>query len=520
MQPPDVARQAMSELGVLANELDALPAALAEAGLARTHLRAYLEAVQEYLDLCRSAWEAVAEEQLEQVGAESGYRQQAVAAARRVQRLKQDATRATSVGGARAAGPLPFLWRRRVQLVRHGLSVWRAQLMEPAPNPRLMGRALFTLQGYVGLASAGGLELVLLDLLLSATLVLLGLVTLGAVCLLLASMLGGGKAAQTATDGVVALAAALSWLVVLVFGVLSPLPLGQLMGASVFVPARAACLGWQGSQVVAALLRVWWIAVGSVAPLLLLVALALGGVALTPYEPLGAPTTALAAIALAGLLLYVTLLLAAMVAAAALLLLALPFVVAALTRFVREMANNARWVPAARRYVLPPALSVVLFATVLLLATTWYVGTALGWEHYSLVQADFAFIHGTLTRRGLAFMLVAGLPYLLLLDLPYRIGIGRWRVQRLADLEARRLELESQVRRLATLPATDEMLRAMQYDLVLLQFYRAQIDEARATSTAPYRIEGRLLAIGLSIAGALILDSGGGVVFRLLTGQH
>ena len=519
MQPPDVARQAMSELGVLASELHALPDALAEAGLARTHLRAYLEAIQDYLDLCRYAWEAVAEEQLEQVGAEAEYRQRAVAVARRIQRLKQDSTQATAGGQARPPRLLPFLWRRRVHLVRQGLSVWRKQL-EPVPNPLLMGRALFALQGYVGLASAGGLELVLLDLLLSTTLALLGLLTIGAVFLLVASMFGGGTAHQTATDAVIAATAAISWTVVLVFGVLSPLPLGQLMGASVFVPARAACLGWHGSQVVAALLRVWWLAIGSVGMLLVPVALVLGGVALAQYEPLRAPTTVLDVIAVAGVVLYVTLLLAAVVAAAALLLLALPFVVAALARFVRELAGNVHWVPAARRYVLPSVLAVVIFVTVLLLAATWYVGTALAWEHIALVQVDIAFVHGTLTLRGLAFMVVVALPYLLLFDLPYRIGIGRWRTQRLADLEARRLDLESQVRRLATLPATEELLRAMQYDLVLLQFYRGQIDEARATSTAPYRVEGRALTVVISIVGALILDSGGGVVFRLLTGQH
>jgi hypothetical protein len=519
MQPPDVARQAMSELGVLASELHALPDVLAEAGLARTHLRAYLEAVQDYLNLCCYAWEAVAEEQLEQVAAEAEYRQRAVAVARRIQRLKQESTQATGGGQARPPRRLPFPWRRRVYLVRQGLRVWRAQL-EPAPNPLLMGRALLTLQGYVGLASAGGLELALLDLLLSTTLALLGLFTVGAVFLLAAFMFGGGTVAQTATFAAIAVTAAISWTVVLVFGVLSPLPLGQLLGASVFVPARAACLGWRGSPVTAALLRVWWLAIGCVGVLLVPAALALGGVALAQYEPLPAPTTVLEAIYVAGIVLYVTLFLAAIVAAAALLLLALPFVVVALTRFIRELAGNVHWVPAARRYALLAALAVVIFITILLLAVTWYVGTALGWENIALVQADFAFVHGTLTRRGLAFMVVAALPYLLLFDLPYRIGIGRWRTQRLADLEARRLDLESQVRRLATLPATEELLRAMQYDLVLLQFYHGQIDEARATSAAPYRVEGRVLTVVISITGALLLDSGGGVVFRLLTGQH
>jgi hypothetical protein len=519
VQSPDVARQAMSELGVLARELDALPSALVEAGLARTHLRDYLEVVQDYLDLCRYAWEAVAEEQLEQVGAEAEYRRRAVAVARGVQRLRQACAQATGGGKTRPPRFLPLLWRRRVFLVRQGLGVWQ-QALDPAPNPLLMGRALFALQGYVGLASAGGMELALLDLLLSTTLALLGLLTLGTLFLVVASMYGGGSVTQTATFAIIAAFCAFGWLITLIFGVANPLPLGRMLGASVFVPARSACLGWRGSQWVALLLRVWWLAICGLALLLVPASLALGGVALSRLEPLGTPTTAFQALAIAGVTLYVTLVLPAIVAAIALLLLAIPFDAVTLARFAREMAGNVRWVPAARRYALRPALAVVIFVTMLLLAATWYVSTNLGWERTALLQVDFAFIHLTMTWRGLAFMVVAALPYLLLLDLPYRIGTGRWRTQRLADLESRRLDLESQVRRLATQPATEELLRAMQYDLVLLQFYRGQIDEARKTPTAPYRIEGRVLAVALSIVGALLLDSGGGVVFRLLTGQR
>ena len=81
VQPPDVARQAMSELGVLAHELDTLPGLLESAGLVHSHQRTYFEASDAYLTLAQQAWMSVAEERLEQSGAEPEYRQHAIGVA-------------------------------------------------------------------------------------------------------------------------------------------------------------------------------------------------------------------------------------------------------------------------------------------------------------------------------------------------------------------------------------------------------------------------------------------------------
>ena len=76
------------------------------------------------------------------------------------------------------------------------------------------------------------------------------------------------------------------------------------------------------------------------------------------------------------------------------------------------------------------------------------------------------------------------------------------------------------MRRLASQPANDDLLRAMQYDLVLLQFYRGQEDEARTTRAAPFRLEGQVAALVLALAGGLLLDGLGGVVIRTLVGPR
>ena len=514
LQPPDVARQAASELGVLASELDELPQLLADAGLAGSHGQLYRATLTEYLELCHYAWQAVAQEQLEQAGAAPDYRATAVEVARGIMRLKQECEKANAIL-THQSRRLPLLWGRRVALVHRGLETWRA-VLTPVPDPLRMGRALFAFQGSVGLASASGLGLALVDLLTSATLALVGMATLGAVLSLIWAMIAGASSlvpimAATALVGVV------TWTLVLLLGVRSALPLGPLLGASIFVPARAACLGWQGSPAVALLLRIWWLVVGSVAALAVPAAVALGGVVLSTQPPISAPANALDATSIVGGVLYDALLLPAVTCVVAIVLLALPFAVTAQVRFVREAAGNVRWVPAARRYALPAALAVVIFLTGLLAVATAAATSALGWQHVDLVPVSWGTLQGTLTLRGVMLIVMAALPYLLLLDLPYRIGIGRWRVHRLADLAARRAELESQVRRLAAQPATDDLLRAMQYNLVLLQFYRGQEEEARAMHAAPYRIEGRTLALAVAVVGGLALDGTGGPVIHLLT---
>jgi hypothetical protein len=516
LQPPDVARQAISELGVLAREMDALPESLVDAGLAAECLPAYREVLRDYLDLSHYAWEAIAEEQLEHAGAEPDYRQHAVRVARGITRLAQAADQARPASGSQRGARVPFLMRRRVRLVREGLVQWQTKLV-PVPDPQSMGRALFVLQGYISLATAGALELVLLDLLVSVALALTGLLALGTVLLLLAIFFSGTTALIPAA-ATLALTCVLAWGITLLVTTNRTIPLELLLGASVFSRRRAACLGWQGSSAIAVLLRGWWLLVCGLAVLAVPVGIVLGGGLLAANEPFPVPNTALQMVDLTGGILYVALILPAAAAFCALILLALPFALAAMVRFAREMAGNPYWVPKARRYGLRPALAVLIFVTVLLLGAIAGVGNMLGWQHVGLLTVSLGPIKGgTLTLRGLVLVLGGLLPYLLLFDLPYRLGIRRWRAQRLTDLESRRADLESQVRRLATQDPSDDLLRAMQYDLVLLQFYKSQMDEARTISTAPFRVEGRVIVVLISFVGGLLVDGFGGFAVHLLS---
>jgi hypothetical protein len=215
-----------------------------------------------------------------------------------------------------------------------------------------------------------------------------------------------------------------------------------------------------------------------------------------------------------GNLLALTLALPTAACVVALLLLGLPALLSTLLRATAEVAGNATWVPAARRYALGPALATLAPLTGALFAGTWLAANAAGWQHTTLTAISLGAFQGAVTLRGVALFLALALPYLLLLDLPYRLGIWRWRRAWLNDLTTRRADVESHVRRLSAPDmqsgaqnTSEQNLRAMQYDLVLLQFYKDKIAEAERTPAAPFRLPGSLFALAVALLGALLLDT-------------
>lgn len=524
LQPPDVARQAMSELGVLARELATLPEALEVAGLARTHQSGYFDSIRLYLGLTRQAWESVAEERLEQSGADPEYRQRAIAVARRVGQLQQEARAASDNDLFQLPRRRPFLWTRRVGLVRAGLTAWQDRL-SPTPDPLEMGRGLFLLRGFLGLASAGRTELSLLDLLTGAPVALLSLVGLGFL-LLLAQALIAGTAATAISMGAAALVSGMLLMLTLLLGVNGPAPIGLLLGASVFTPTRSTRNARLGGAAAAGLLRGWWLAIGGLGAALLLAALLIGGTLIGSGNPIAPPTDLQSALGIGGSLLVLALILPAAISLTALLALALPVLVAAAARGAAEVAGGIAWVPAARRYALEPGLAVLAALTSLLAVVVWLVTNALGWQDATLLSLDVnTATTFALSVRGVLLLLALALPYALLIELPYRLGIRRWRRSLMRDLGARRLDVESHVRRLSAVDprsgnqdTSEENLRAMQYDLVLLQFYQGKIDETERTGDAPFRLRALLVAFVVIALCALLLDAGAHPLAQLLVG--
>jgi hypothetical protein len=201
----------------------------------------------------------------------------------------------------------------------------------------------------------------------------------------------------------------------------------------------------------------------------------------------------------------------ALVGLAAVSVLALPLLLLSALRFIRELAGNVAWVPAARRYALGPALHVLAFLA------TGAVAALAAWEafapQYSLSQIEFTRVTvGTLTQaltlQTVALFVVPALVLLAGLAIPYRVGITRWRRQWLNELTTRRADIDADVRRRSAVDpltgmqdSSDENLQVMQYNLTLLQFYITRTDETRRVSSAPY---GLLAGIGIVLLLAVV----------------
>jgi hypothetical protein len=515
IQPPDVARQALRELDVLARELATVPDALRQAGLARAQRRPYFEIAHDYLELSERAWEAVAEEQLEQIGAEPAYRQCAIAVARPLTRLQHQARLAAQAPGAggHSTARRPWQWRARVALVREGLHAWQAQLDAPA-DPLCMGQGLYVLRGSLTLAGAGGIELAALRALTGLALLLAPLLAVGLGLAAIGTLTAGASAARL---GDATLCVVLLWVLALVLTTFGRARLSFLLAATCRAPLRSSTNGRAGSGLAAGLLRGWWWALSLGGVVATLVAL---GLAISPEITRGLPTTpgdALGWAVLAGQVLARAVAPAALVSLAAIFVLSLPVLALTSLRFAAELSGNVTWVPAARRYALAPALTALAFVTAALLVAVYVAATALGWDATPLLTLDLGGgIHIAPTLRAVALLLALTLPYALLWELSYRLGIRRWRAETLQDLATRRADLESHIRRLsATNPRTgaqntsDDNLRAMQYDMTLLDFYRAKDAEARLVSPAPQGVLGPLVALILALLVALAVDGAG-----------
>src|SRR5487761_2575461 len=473
MQPPDVARQAINELNVLAEELITLARELEQSGLARMHRAAYFEIVGRYGELARQAWLSIAAERLEQDGASQEYRQRVIGIVRDITRLQRE----SDVAASNEQFPLPrrrlYLWRRRARIIARGLRTWQAALVAPV-DPQRMGLALFALRG----------------------------------------------ALNTASVALVTLLTFILWTIMLLLTSRGRASLAETLAGISFSPTRSACNGRAGSRFIGVAMRLWWLLIGWVGVLLTLAALVGSGLALARLPQLAPlihslPRTPIAGLLQAGGLLALIAAPAATVATAALVTLAAPALLVSALRLAGEMAGARRWVPTARRYALAPALATLAYLTGALVALAWLLASRLGLAQAALATVTPGHFHLVMSERAPLLALALALPYLALIEAPFRLGLGAWRRAWLRDLRARRTTIEAHVRRLSApdphtgAPGTgDETLRAMQYDLVLLQFYTARIAEAERASAAPLSLGGALALLIIIVVGALLLDGG------------
>ncbi len=537
LQPPDVARQALNELSVLAGELSALARDLEQSGLARIHASGYYDVVRRYGALAQRAWLAVAAERLEQDGASPDYRQLVVGIARDITRLRRESAVAASNEQFPLPRRRPYLWRRHTGVISRALRSWQGALGAPV-DPQRMGQALFELRGALNSANVAPLESSLLSLLTVAALWLTPLSGVAAGMASIANALTQ-QPLVAASYALITLLAFTLWTILLLLTSRGRVTLVETLAGVCFSATRSACNGRGGSRGVAVALRIWWLLIGGVGALLTLATFVASGYALDRFgllAPLvaqaqthGLPTTTPDLLQMAAGLLAVMAAPAALVATTALVALALPALLLSALRLAAEMTGSRRWVPAARRYALAPALATLSYLTGALVALAWLLAGRLGLAHWpllsgSLVAGQAHTVIVTISERAPLLALALALPYLALIELPYRLGLGSWRRAWLRDLRTRRTTIEAHVRRLSApdprtgAPDTsEETLRAMQYDLVLLQFYTARIAEAERASAAPLSLGATLAVLLIIVVGALLLDGGAHTLAQALT---
>lgn len=509
VEPPDIARQTLEEQKMLAHELMALPDTLEASGLAKTHEHSYRDAARAYVALANETWIAIAEERLEQRGAEEEYRQSAIAIGRRVMRMRNEAQLAASNTQFPLPRKRPFFWRRRMRLLRERLRDWQAHLSAPT-DPRAMGRSLARLRGASALADASNVELALWGLCMSAVGDTVMIFWLGLV-IVLAAVLGQGNFASVAA---LALAILATLAVRIALGLLvrrGPARLDYLFALSVFSPLRSPRADKPGSRIIAGLLRAWGIFATLAGLLGMLAALAYNVWQLAApifQQRFAAPTMALGWLDLVGSDIAQITYLPALVGLAAVAALALPLLLISALRYMGELGGNVAWQAAARRYALAPALHGLLFLSAGAVAALAFFAPQLELRQFTLTTLTLGPISQPITLQTVALFVVPALILLLGLDIPFRIGVARWRRYWLTELTARRADIDAHVRRLSAVnpqtgeqDASEENLRAMQYDLVLVQFYNTRTEETRHATSAPY---GWLAGIGFVILLAVV----------------
>ena len=520
IEPPDVARQTLDEQKMLAHELLVLPDSLETSGLAKTHERSYIEAVRAYVALADDAWVAIAEERLEQRGAEEPYRQSAIAIGRRVMRMRNESQLAASNTQFPLPRKRPFLWQRRVRLLRGGLRDWQAHLSMPA-EPRRMGRSLARLRGAAALANASNFELTLWGLCMTLVGAMVMFFLLGLLIVLVVT-LPQETFSPAATLG---LAIVVTVAIRIVFGLLvwqGPARLDYQFALSVFSPLRSPRADKPGSRIIAGVLRVWGIGATLAGVLGIVAALAFNVWQLAVQvmqQRIGPPDGPLGWPHLVGSEIVWGAFLPALVGLVAVAALALPLLLISAARYMGELAGNVAWQPAARRYALAPALHGLMFLAAGAVASLAAFAPQLALRRFTLATVNAGALTQPITLQTVALFVGPALMLLIGLDIPFRVGVFRWRRYWLHELTIRRADLDAHVRRLSAVnprtgeqDASDENLRAMQYDLVLLQFYNTRMEETRRVSAWPY---GLLMGVGFVILLAVVALLADGVAQQL-----
>jgi len=507
----------------LADQLLVLFDEIPGAGLIRQHRRAIHQHVQTYFRIADGVWEALATDQLTDLNHSPGYTVATDSMEQKLIQIHEGCQQAQQNPKARGG----WLWRRRVRLYSRGLLEWKRCLDTGGtlPDATTCGQALYRAHGRVGLAGISGFDYTLV-----MSLSVLGIVASLLLALLFGTMnvLALNGAARTLVPTALA---GLSALYILWFSTTGPAPLPLVVGyalehrrALLFTRAlRASSANKSGPGPLRVILRVLLTTLGSlfviglVGLLVLTVLLArtfFANVHSGGAQDAGATMISLAQTTLGQPLPVDGYFLAATLPIICLLLIALfflPFTLSVQARMSRALFAQPARSPEARRYALRPALELLSFHTITLFVVTILANSVYNFGADSVLPAGWPFVSG----RALIYVGALALPYLFLVDLPYRQGIARWRSAKLRELGLRRNEIAQRLSRAQPQALAQTDLHTIQ-EYLTWQYYRTLESEAKDVPAAPFSVERRTLALILTILGGFLLSQINAALYSLL----
>ena len=506
---------AQETMNTLADQLLVLFDEIPSAGLIRQNRRIMHQHVQTYFRVADGIWEALATDQLEEMTNSPGYTIVTDALEGKLIQIHDECQQADQDAKARGG----WLWRRRVRLYSRSLLEWKRCVdtgnSGTLPDPTACGRTLYRAHGRVGLAGLNGFEYLLVT----------GLPLLGILASLLLAMLFGTMNILMPTNLPNSLAptvlAGLSTLSILWFSATGPSSLPLIAGyaltqrqslhatrtlrATVNVQTRLGLPRVLLHVLLTTLGTVFMIALIALVALTVLVSRAffldprpsvaqdVSGYMTSFVHANFDPTLQIDPAFFTLLFPGICLLMIAVFF--------LPFALSVQARMLRALIGHPDHSPEARRYALQPALELLSFHTVTLFFIAIVVNSIYNIGADSVLPSGWPFV----SLRLLVYAAALIVPYVLLVDLPFREGIARWQHAKLHELALRRNEIAQRLSRSQPQAADQTDLRTIQ-DYLTWQYYRTQESEVRDTAAAPFSIERLLLVVGLALLGGIALD--------------
>lgn len=507
--------EAQLEMTVLTEQLLDLPDRLHQAGLGRKSMVQLQDAMEAFTELATLAWQGMAEDRFDDVIAQPLYRQRAVAASKRVNRLQQAVTSQDEMSLPSVGTTLPvkthfepqgveLFWHSRIRRYTEGLALLRAALQtgkHGLPDSATLGKAVETLRLAAGY---GGMHPILLASMRVVT--FLALVVGGISTATLIAAATSAFTLQQTTLGMRFAVVAVA--LIFMYGA------GMLMlgvNRQVFVDYMGVTRWRLYEREHATILGVltgwnWFAALVALFGSVGLIGGAgwlLAQVTHQGRDFLGAPDLQHGLGLLTGPVLAIPIGLMGVLLALPVLV-ALPATLLYQVLLARDLGTNLARLPVPRRVALRPALRLLMWHLMLAVPLTLGITSQFPMLHKSLLT-----VHGVaLTGQALVLTGMIVVLYVVAVAWPLRMGIAGWQRNKGNDLQRRMDIVADKITHMMPLSETLEEFSPMQAEMQWMIFFRGQLADLRQVRRTVASFTAHALALGIILVVAVLADNG------------